>query len=110
MGYRLLTEDYCESCPAFEAHVSLGQDMYINGKYEFTTATVIDCKHRDRCEAIKKHLEKQLREGLNCTPSPREDDCICFDTCRHWAKLRTEYPCNECFDVAGAPHYSSEED
>ena len=67
MCYRLLTEDYCESCPAFEAHVEHGQPMNINGAYVFNTATIINCKHRDRCEAIKKHLEKQLRE------LPKED-------------------------------------
>ena len=102
MGYRLLTEDYCESCPAFEAHVEHGQPMYINGAYMFNAETVIDCKHRDRCEAIKKHLEKQL--GM----APLVG---CCDACKHESVGLLDEPCFSCNHNTGSENrYEPKED
>lgn len=50
---------YCQDCPEFEAHVEkLEVDTFsTEGCCEVTRCeTVITCDHREKCEAIRKHL------------------------------------------------------
>ena len=51
-------EEYCHDCPDFEVDV-----RSIVRRYDDDTIAkcnhIIYCKHRNKCEAIKKHLEKE---------------------------------------------------
>ena len=64
----LNVNDYCQDCPEFEAHVE--KDIL---KYEDFTSdkahlvgvnTNISCEHRDRCEEIRKFIEKEKMKNL----------------------------------------------
>lgn len=52
---RLEVEGYCSNCCDFKPHVNKtgcfrGDEVYYD--------TVITCKHADKCELIRKYLEK----------------------------------------------------
>ena len=49
-------ENYCENCPELEPEAEIQSVKYIN--MEQTTNTVIRCKHRQRCEAIRKSIQR----------------------------------------------------
>lgn len=52
-------QDYCQSCPEFEAKVEQS-NIYANGTpYEMLTC--IRCEHQSKCRNIKQHLEKKLK-------------------------------------------------
>ena len=59
---KLQVEAYCQNCSEFEPHVEKvdisSSDLYSYEKVECTDTT-ITCKHRQRCDCIKKYLEKQ---------------------------------------------------
>lgn len=49
-------EKYCENCPELEPEAGMQSIKYINT--EQITNTVIRCKHRQRCVAIRKSIQK----------------------------------------------------
>lgn len=49
-------EKYCENCPELEPEADMQSIKYINT--EQITNTVIRCKHRQRCVAIRKSIQK----------------------------------------------------
>lgn len=60
MAIRLEVQPYCEDCLDFEADVEKPNVYYANFDVVETYGdTVIRCSHRNFCERIKNHLEKQ---------------------------------------------------
>ena len=57
---RLNVKPYCHNCLEFEADVEKPEIMYAHNEELAVTDTIISCKHRNRCEAIKKHLIHNL--------------------------------------------------
>ena len=55
--------DYCQDCPEFEAHVEkdiLEYEEFTSDKTHLVGVnTNISCEHRDRCEEIRKFIEKR---------------------------------------------------
>ena len=58
---RVEVEDYCQSCLDFAADVTTGQKSYSEDLTCLITDTVIHCKYRRRCAAIRRFLEAQLK-------------------------------------------------
>ena len=58
---RVEVEDYCQSCLDFAADVTSGQKTYSEDLTCSVTDTVIHCKYRRRCAAIKRYLESQTK-------------------------------------------------
>ena len=60
--------DYCHNCQEFEAHVEkniLEYKDFISDKMHFVgVKTNISCEHRDRCEEIRKFIEKEKMKNL----------------------------------------------
>lgn len=69
MAIRIDVKDYCAECCDFEPDVTqptktiihkvdparfVDEDVVVR-----QTDTIVRCKHRNRCEAIKRYLEKQ---------------------------------------------------
>ena len=50
-------EDYCHSCPDFEADVS--KNAFRNLEGDKVINITVYCEHQHRCRAIKRYLEKQ---------------------------------------------------
>ena len=60
---RLNVEEYCHQCLDFMPDVTEPERTFAVDTDEIIqTDTVIQCKHRRRCEAIKKYLIRQTRE------------------------------------------------
>ena len=59
MSIRLLVEKYCQNCSEFEADV---EKTNFFGSFDEIHQTTILCKHRERCEEIKKYLKKEMKE------------------------------------------------
>lgn len=57
---KLFVEDYCHNCPDFDPYVSKTELECDMGRY--CTNTDITCKHAERCEEIKKYLEKEIKK------------------------------------------------
>lgn len=56
---KLLIEDYCHECPEFEPVKVGGHAFYnLDGNVVHLEDTKVMCEHVDRCNMIKKHLEK----------------------------------------------------
>lgn len=49
-------EKYCENCPELEPEADMQSIKYINT--EQIANTVIRCKHRQRCVAIRKSIQR----------------------------------------------------
>ena len=49
-------KNYCENCPELEPEADTQSIKYIY--MEQITNTVIRCKHRQRCEAIREAVQK----------------------------------------------------
>ena len=60
---KLEIPDYCQDCKEFEPDVakhSSIKDGFMTIPYEITDTT-ITCKHQQRCETIKKYLEREMK-------------------------------------------------
>ena len=57
--------DYCHNCPEFEAHVEKDilkyKDFTSDKEHLVGVNTNISCEHRDRCEEIRKFIEKRRK-------------------------------------------------
>ena len=51
---------YCHNCLDFEADVEKPEIMYAHNEPLSISNAIISCKYRNRCEAIKKHLIRNL--------------------------------------------------
>ena len=61
---RVDVEEYCSDCEDFQAEVERPSKMFANGGRDvFLTDTVITCTNRKRCEAIRRYLERGLKDG-----------------------------------------------
>lgn len=54
---RLDVQDYCHSCPEFEASVEK-TELFGNGKL-VNMNTTISCKHQFKCDRIKQYLKEK---------------------------------------------------
>jgi hypothetical protein len=64
---RVEVQDYCQSCLEFEPDVENPTLLYAAFEVIEQTDTVIRCKHRTRCENIKRHIDKEKEKGGNKT-------------------------------------------
>lgn len=62
---RIEVEDYCHQCLDFEADVTKPERLYIGIEDRVLGDTVVHCKYRKRCAAIKRFLEQQAKEATN---------------------------------------------
>lgn len=67
---RLDVQDYCQQCLEFTPDVEMPQKAYgLNSdgsEIEFVLSdTVVRCRYRKRCEAIKRYLDKQKESVPN---------------------------------------------
>lgn len=58
---RVEVEDYCHSCMEFYPDVTPPQKSFSDNMAVKQTDTIIHCKHRKRCETIKRYLDQQLK-------------------------------------------------
>ena len=59
---RIDVEEYCQQCLDFEPDVTKPERYYAAGKeLPLHTDTIIQCKYRKRCAAIKRYLEQQAK-------------------------------------------------
>lgn len=58
---RIYVEDYCQSCMEFAPDVTPPQRSFSDNGAVIQTDTIIQCKHRRRCEAIKRYLDQQMK-------------------------------------------------
>ena len=59
---RLVVADYCQECLDFTPNVISPHKERTNGGADYhMTDTIIECKNRNRCSAIKRYLEQQMR-------------------------------------------------
>jgi hypothetical protein len=85
----LRINDYCHSCPDFDAEVETlrhGGDCH----------TFVSCSHATKCERIKRHLEKSIKEtGTDEVHRKGYDTC---HTCKYWHDNRgcRGVPCSAC--------------
>ena len=66
---KLDIQDYCHDCLEFEADVERGQKCLMYSMADtmvHQTDTIVRCKHRNRCKAIKRYLEKEAQNAENC--------------------------------------------
>lgn len=56
---KLLVEDYCHECPEFYPEKIGGEAYYAGDQLMHLNDCVVTCNEHDRCQRIKKHLEKQ---------------------------------------------------
>lgn len=67
---RLDVQDYCQQCMDFNPDVEMPQKAYGLGpdgnEIEFILSdTVVRCRYRKRCEAIKRYLDRQKESVPN---------------------------------------------
>lgn len=55
---KLNVENYCDNCPDFDPKV----DVLISSAYP--NFTYVICEHRNRCDAIAKHIEQVLKKEV----------------------------------------------
>ena len=63
---KLDVQPYCEDCLMFDADVEKPTRMYgCDGVREaiIQTDTIVRCSRRKLCEGLKRHLEKEMKEG-----------------------------------------------
>ena len=58
---RVSVEDYCQSCMEFVPDVIPPVRSFSDNMAVKQTDTIIQCKHRKRCETIKRYLDQQLK-------------------------------------------------
>lgn len=58
---RVSVEDYCQSCMEFAPDVTPPQRSFSENGAVKQTDTIIQCKHRRRCESIKRYLDMQMK-------------------------------------------------
>lgn len=58
---RVVVEDYCQSCMEFSPDVTPPQRSLSESGAVKQTDTIIQCKHRKRCETIKRYLDQQMK-------------------------------------------------
>lgn len=63
MGIKLDIHEYCQECRDFTADVERPIRMVADDNTIIQTDTVVRCEYRGRCEAIRRFLEKQVKEG-----------------------------------------------
>ena len=63
---RVEVQDYCQSCLEFEPDVERPTQFYAASEVVEQTDTVIRCKHRTRCENIKRHIDKEKEKSHEC--------------------------------------------
>ena len=61
---RVEVRDYCHDCFDFEANVQGAEEYQINGKPSGQTDTIIRCRQRNRCENIRKYIEKEQMKNV----------------------------------------------
>lgn len=64
---KLKTQTYCQNCPDFEADVNKVAVCIRDTPHYVTT---IFCKHKERCEAIKRYLET---DATHCIEEEKGD-------------------------------------
>lgn len=67
----LQVKDYCQACMDFEPDVEKPTRMYGTDGSVIQTSTIVRCEYRRRCEHIKRHLEKQVKENENASLSEK---------------------------------------
>lgn len=68
---KLEIQPYCDNCRDFEPDVSYPECYVADNEEIFIDDTIVRCKKRKRCEAIKRYLE---RRSKNEGSSTREDN------------------------------------
>lgn len=70
---RVNVKDYCSDCLDFEPDVEKPHVLYSGTDKVFVGDTIIRCKYRDRCEQMKRYLEKKMaddgfvrKENISC--------------------------------------------
>lgn len=58
---RIDVEDYCHSCCDFSPDVTPPTRLFSENMTVTQTDTVVQCKYRRRCEAIKRYLDQQMK-------------------------------------------------
>lgn len=62
---RVNVEQYCHQCLDFTPDVTAPTRGHTNdGKLEYQTDTIIECKYRKRCAGIKRYLEQQAKSAV----------------------------------------------
>lgn len=56
----LEVEPYCDDCQGFDADVIRPERTYADNEVVMSN-TIVRCKYRNRCRAIKKYLERQAK-------------------------------------------------
>ena len=68
---KLDIQRYCEDCLMFDADVEKPTRLYgcdgIREAAIIQTDTIVRCSRRKLCEGLKRHLEKEMKEGRNDT-------------------------------------------
>lgn len=60
---KLNVEEYCHQCLDFTPDVTKPERHFLDGGNKIEQSdTIVQCKHRNRCEAIKKYLIRQAKE------------------------------------------------
>lgn len=54
---KLEVEEYCDDCPAFDAHVE--KEVLFAGYFKQYYNTNITCEHKDKCKRLKVWIEKE---------------------------------------------------
>ena len=65
---KLIVPDYCHSCTDFEPSVTQRPDK-LNASYgdSFLCGdTIVECKYRNRCEAIYDYLKRRKKNNGSC--------------------------------------------
>jgi len=64
---RLDVQEYCHGdCKDFDPDVTAPRRVYVDGEPGYSmTDTVVACKNRNRCEAIRRYLLNKLKEESN---------------------------------------------
>ncbi len=59
----LEVQEYCHSCPYFDAVVERGKKLYSGADVVETIDTVVRCEHRKLCENIKRYLGRKVENN-----------------------------------------------
>ena len=59
---RLDIQEYCQECRDFKSDVERPVRMVADNDVIIQTDTVVRCEYRGRCEAIRRFLERQVKE------------------------------------------------
>jgi hypothetical protein len=58
---RINVEDYCQSCMEFSPDIAPPVRSFSENGAVKQTDTIIQCKHRKRCETITRYLVQQMK-------------------------------------------------